>query len=172
MSINALTNDVLRQRVQQGGGTAEATELAVQQNQVSKNASALVKYIPIESITLYVAAVAATPALQKLWPMGDGNRYVTISYWVFAFLTPVFVLLLDAAKRRSANVQPAFPSLKEWPRWKMSASTFAFLAWALAVPNGPFLREPNLELKGAIGAFLALFVSTLLSLLEPWVEGH
>jgi len=154
------------------GGTPEAQEKAVQENQAGRNASALVKYIPIESITLYVAAVAATPALQDLWPVADENRYVTIFYWVFAFLTPVFVLLLVAAKRKAASFKPAFPSLTDWPRWKMLGSTLAFLAWALAVPNGPFLREPKLELKGAIAAFLALFVSTVLSLLEPWVEGH
>jgi hypothetical protein len=133
-----------------------------QNNRVTNALNLLIKYIPTESVTLYVAALAAAPALRARWPIIDGETL----YWTFGvILTPALLLLVYASKRKS--VGRSFPSLYEWPWWKMLAATLAFLAWALAVPNNPYIRTAA---DGAIAAFLAVFVSTILSLVESIVE--
>ena len=53
------------------------------------------------------------------------------------------------------------------PWWKLVASTIAFSVWALAVPNTPYLNSQSGKIVAAFGA---LFVSTLLTLLEPIFE--
>ncbi len=173
MSINALTDDELRRSATPANPTPEDKERAkaTQDNPASNRASMLIKYIPTESVTLYVAAVAATPALQSMWPKDNKTWYVTLFYWIFASLTPVIVFLLYTAKRKYTNTTPTIPSLPQWPWWKIIASTIAFLAWTLAVPNGPFLQGDKIEIKGAIAAFLAVFVSVIFSLLEPLIQG-
>jgi hypothetical protein len=122
----------------------------------------LVKYIPTESATLYLAAASAGEALKAtlsfFTPM--------FSYWFFAALTPILLLLAVLANRRALNL-PVFPPFAQWPWWKMFASLVAFLAWGLAVPKNPFSTT---ALQGAAFAFFAVFVSTLLSLLEGVVE--
>lgn len=121
----------------------------------------LVKYIPTESVTLYVAAVSAWDALQDVLAITAEGLY-----WFFGVLTPILFLLIYAGKRRSNGLAP-FPPLSEWPWWKLIASTVAFLTWALAVPNGPYLEGDN---GGAVAALAALFVSMALSLVAAVVE--
>jgi hypothetical protein len=54
--------------------------------------------------------------------------------------------------------------VKDFPWWKLLASTIAFLVWALAVPTSPYLSG---QAGGAVAALAALFISTFLSLFEP-----
>ncbi len=123
----------------------------------------LVKYIPTESVTLYVAAASALDALSRA-----SGGFVTGErlYWWFGTLTPVLFILIYAGKRR-ANGLPPFPSLRDWPYWKLIASTIAFLTWALAVPDGPYLDGQD---GGAVAAIAALLVSTILSIIAAVVE--
>jgi len=123
---------------------------------------ALARYIPTEAITLYVAACSTMEALKSV-VSGDVKIYV---YWGFVVLTPILFLLIFAGKRSSAKLPPLPPPL-QWPWWKLIASTLAFGIWALAVPNAPYLRG---ELGGVVAAFLAVFVSTFLALLQPIFE--
>jgi hypothetical protein len=147
-SVPALAEDLLPLT------TAQAEEA-----QTSNALDSLVKYIPTESITLYVAAASAMEALKTVFS-GITTEAV---YWFFGVLTPVLFLLIYAGKRRSANLSP-LPALKDWPWWKLVASTIAFLVWALAVPTSPYLSGAA---GGAVAALAALFVSTFLSLFEP-----
>jgi hypothetical protein len=76
MSINRLTNDALREDFRRepavdgrGGYSAPSymtpavqRELAVDQNQVTESLETLVKYIPTEAVTLYVATLSAEQA--------------------------------------------------------------------------------------------------------------
>jgi len=121
----------------------------------------LVKYIPTETITLYLAATAALSSLTKtapgLWPM-----YL---YWGFVALTPILFLLIYLGKRRSQNLPLLPDTIGDWPWWKLIASTIAFMVWALAVP---LLVDTDLG-KIAV-AFGALLVSTLLSLIGAVIE--
>lgn len=127
-----------------------------------KGASALdklIKYIPTESVTLYLATVSAIGS-QEAAKQGSASFWV---FWLFVGLTPVLFLLIYIGKRRSASLA-ALPATKDFPWWKLLASTIAFGSWALAVPGSPYQSMIG---GGAIAALLAVFVSTFLSLLEP-----
>ena len=120
---------------------------------------ALARYIPTEAITLYVAACSALAALAGKVP--PEAPYWT--YWIFVGLTPVLFLLIFAGQRRAKDLSP-FPKFAQWPWWKLIASTIAFGVWSLAVPGTPYLKG---EVGGIVAAFLAILVSTFLTLLEP-----
>ncbi len=120
---------------------------------------ALVRFIPTETITLYVAALAAMPALQATFSWIDETNL----YWTFAVLTPMLVVLIILGKRRSAGLA-VLPPLRKWPWYTMFAATIAFLVWALAVPSSPYLTG---EAGKVVAAFGAVLVSTFLTLLEP-----
>ena len=123
---------------------------------------ALARYVPGEIVTLYVAALSAMPAITATFAAVTEVRL----YWFFVALTPVLLLLVLAGKRRGEGFS-AFPSLKDWPWWKLVASTVAFLVWALAVPATPYLAGAQGKVVAAFGALL---VSTFLTLLEPIFE--
>lgn len=172
MSINSLTDSELRNskdfREAATGLVGEikpehlalvASSEMVKDNGVTNALSMLVKYIPTESITLYVAAISAAPALKSFSARIDELAI----YWFFGILTPLLVVLIYLGKRRLANL-PTIPSLPDWPWWKTIAATIAFLVWALAVPNNPYIRG---DVKSAVAGFFAIFISTILSVLEP-----
>ncbi len=181
MSINSMTNDELRrcndfrrQAVIQSPvakdlsmpvppATARAaTEIALQDNTVTSAVDSLVKYIPTEVVTLYVAALSATPVVRSAIPAFDTR----VTYWGFAVITPLLLLLVYASKRSSSGLAP-LPRVKEWPWWKMFAATIAYLVWALAVPSSPYISG---EAGVLIAGFGAIVISTFLSLLEPIFE--
>ena len=136
-------------------GDEEGTKTKVAADGINK----LIQYIPTESVTLYVAAMAAAPAIRANWPSITPHTI----YWVFGPLTPVLVFLILMRKRKSQGLK-AIPSLSIWPWWEMIAALIAFLIWALAVPGGPYMQG---QTQGVIAGFLAIFVSTILSLVEP-----
>jgi hypothetical protein len=161
MSVNTVTDGALtRSREFRAAARQDQIqpEQAAQNNSVANTLSALAKYIPTEVVTLYIAAVAASTALQSQWAFITPARL----YWFFVIFTPLFVLLTYIGKRKAAVGLPVWPSsAREWPWWSMFAPMVAFMAWALAVPDNGILDD------GVIGAFLALFVSILLTTLEP-----
>ena len=169
MSINALTQESLIRsrdyraavsrnldRNQERDTNRSAATTTTSDTGASNALSMLVKYIPTESITLYVAAIAAAPALATL-------RISTIAiYWFFGILTPILTLAIYFGKRRAAKLKP-IPKPAEWPWWETIAGTIAFLVWALAVPNNPYIEG---QTQGAIAGFFAIFISTILSVFE------
>jgi hypothetical protein len=178
MSINSLTNDEIRRRaISRGPGTTKdmeqavltgpaaaraLTEFGIQDNPITATLNALVKYIPTEIITLYVAAASATPSLAIVLPLMNGKTV----YWGFAAITPIILMLLYASKRASDGLSP-LPDARQWPWWKMTAATIAFLVWALAVPGNPYVHSDSGAIVAGLGAVI---VSSLLSLLEPIFE--
>jgi len=132
----------------------------VQKTSGSTALDGLVKYIPTESITLYLAATAALSST-KTSPI-LGPMYL---YWGFVALTPILFLLIYLGKRRSQNLPLLPDTIEGWPWWKLIASTIAFMVWALAVP--PLVSG---DLGKIVVAFGALLVSTLLSLIGAVVE--
>jgi hypothetical protein len=122
----------------------------------------LTKYIPTESVTLYVATVSSLVALKGtcLTP--------TITYWFFVCFTPVLMLLLFLNQLAIAGKVWKI-SVAQWPWWRIIASTVAFAVWALAVPGNP-LKFADATVSGVIAGLAALFVSTLLNLLAPFCE--
>lgn len=155
-----------------GLGDAAATQLRaamqpvaaaspVQPTPGSSALDGLVKYIPTESITLYVAAVAAIDRITEAFPWL--TKYCL--YWGFVGLTPILFLLVYMGKRRSQGL-PVLPQQPiQWPWWKLFACTVAFAFWALAVP--PLVMSDGGKFVAAFGALL---VSTLLSLIGAVVE--
>jgi hypothetical protein len=138
------------------------TEVVLQDNPVNNTVNALVKYIPTEVVTLYVATVSATPALQSSISFISPG----LIYWLFAVMTPVLLILVYASKRASEGLT-VLPPVKALPYWKMAAATVAFLVWALAVPGNPYIAGVG---GGVVAGFGAVFVSTVMSLLEPIFE--
>lgn len=141
----------------------------VQKTSGANTLDGLVKYIPTESITLYLAATTAFSSLTKTPPTPGVKAAPTLDpmclYWGFVALTPILFLLIYLGKRRSQNL-PLLPgTIGGWPWWKLIASTIAFMVWALAVP--PLVEG---DLGKIVVAFGALLVSTLLSLIGGVVE--
>lgn len=168
MSLNSLTEVEVRQVKSRRAAVGQAENVGGGNNAPTRgdgnapppnNAlSMLVKYIPTESVTLYVAAISAAAALKAVWPAVTAESI----YWFFALLTPVLFALIFIGKLKAKNQWP-LKSLAEWPWWKTFAATVAFLVWALAVPGNPYIKDAT---SGAVVGFFALFISTILSVLE------
>jgi hypothetical protein len=131
--------------------------LGDQGEDVQNALSALVEYVPAETITLYLATVSALPVLAAVVPWLNA---LTV-YGLFALLTPILFGLIYAGKRRAAG-KSRWPGWNAWPWWPMSAATLAFLAWGLAVPDGPFATTDN---GRVLGALVAIVASTFLGVL-------
>ena len=119
--------------------------------------SALIEYLPSETITLYLAVASSLSVLQQYI---DGLTSAHI-YWTFAALTPILYLLIYAGKRQ-ARGEPRLPAVGQWPWWPMVAATVAFLAWALSGPNRPYFQG---EGGDAIVGLGAIVVSSLMGVL-------
>jgi hypothetical protein len=133
----------------------------LQKTPASNALDSLVKYIPTEVITLYVAAAAALSSLTATFPVITPWRL----YWGFVALTPVLFLLIYIGKRRAQKLPPLPRGFATWPWWKLIASTFAFMTWALAIP--PLLTT---EADKVLAGFGALLISTMLSVVGGAVE--
>jgi hypothetical protein len=133
-------------------------------NQVTSALNVIVTYIPTEILTLYVAVLAA---LGNGKGSGSGTRLtngMVIAFWAFLFATPLTVWALYAVKVRTDNKQlPLAPS--KWPLWEMLAGTIAYGAWAIALPDNPFVNSAWYS-SGITGVIL-LVSSTVLGLVAP-----
>jgi hypothetical protein len=138
-----------------------AAENPVPKTQASSALDGLVKYIPTESVTLYVAATAAMSTFTASYPWLTAYCL----YWGFVAFTPILFLLIYFGKRRSQKLPILPAALAQWPWWKLIASTVAFMVWALAIP--PLVTTDGGKVAAAFGALL---VSTLLSLIGAVVE--
>jgi hypothetical protein len=116
----------------------------------------LTKYIPTETITLFVAAMAASSSLQKAWPL----LTPAVLYWTFAVLTPVLFILFKLSTAAKLKPDKGF-----W--FDGIAGIIAYLIWALAVPKNPYTTAPEAAVAAAFGA---LFVSTILQRIEVIVK--
>jgi hypothetical protein len=124
----------------------------------------LTKYIPTESVTLYVATVSAQGAITSVAPWFGPN----IAYWFFVVLTPVLLLVLFLRQLAVAGKEWRLPPAG-WPWWRMIASTLAFAVWALAVPGNPIIDTKNAA-SGVVGGLAATVVSGFLNLVAPFFE--
>lgn len=144
MSIGSITARWYDRKYGLGGGPSD-----------SQPFDQLTKYIPTESIALFVptmsfiGAAAAAP--------DRAARFSWITYALFiAVITPGIVLLIAAGKQKSAGKPFIFPT------WPTLSACVAFAGWALAVPG--LLTDAIWKVAAGL---IALFISVLLSLLEP-----
>jgi hypothetical protein len=126
--------------------------------QIETALNVLFGYIPVEVLTLYVAAKAAIEQPEGVTP-GEWR-----AFWIFLAATPVVVWLVYAAKVQAAKKPLPF-AFGAWPVWEMFAATLAYFAWALALPKTPFSEYP--WYSAAVSGFVVLVASTLLGLLAP-----
>lgn len=158
MSLNSLASSRVAREVWSSDKAAlsTASEDAVGPNEqdVQNALSALVEYVPAETITLYLATIASLPVLVDAVPSLSAEKV----YLVYGVLTPVLFALIYAGKRRAAR-KTRWPGWREWPWWPMIAATVAFLAWGLTIPDGPFLTG---EGGRVLAGLLAIVVSTVL----------
>lgn len=138
-----------------------AAETPIRQTASSNGLDGLVKYIPTESITLYVAAIAAMSSFTATFPALTPRML----YWIFVGLTPALFVLIYIGKRRSQNLRYMPQSFAQWPWWKLIASTIAFMFWALAVP--PLVAT---DAGKVVAAFGAVLISTLLGVVGAAIE--
>ncbi len=146
------------------GAPVTVTVAAPQQQQFSNALEVLTRYLPTEVVTLYVAAVSWTKYPNRTAD-ADGFLAPDGTYYGFLIATPVLLFLIYWSKRASAG-QPL--SVSKALIWKMFAATVAFGIWALSVPHNPIL-EGNPSAAGIAG-LLAMFVSALLTIIEPIVS--
>lgn len=154
MSLSRLASQQVARTV---GPFAAAADAAVAQPDKDDRFDLLTKYIPTETLMLYVAAMAILPAIESSLGIGAAALYIG-----GAVLTPLMFLLAALGKLRMSRSTERF---RPQP-WPPIAATIAFLAWALSVPG--FLTNQNDQI---LAGFAALVVSTLLGLLDAIVQG-
>ena len=101
----------------------------------------LVKYIPTETIALYVAVQAAlgdlvAPTGKSIADANFTSRWI----WVGIMFAITAVLTTALSYRSQKNVNAAAPF--RMPYFDVSAACVAFLVWALSLPSTP-LRDFN-----------------------------
>jgi len=141
--------------------TAMAAADPAVDSRTSSALDGLVKYIPTESVTLYVAATSAIASLTAAVPWVTPTRL----YVSFVVLTPILFLLIYVGKRRSQQLSFMPEGVTNWPWWKLVASTIAFSVWALAIP--PLISG---DAGKVVAGFGAVLVSTMLGLIGNIVD--
>jgi hypothetical protein len=130
------------------------------ESQVNAAIRTLTTYIPTETLTLYVAVLAALqpapkePAAPPSWAI----------FLCFLIGTPLVIWLVYITKAKTSGKPIPWAPLK-WPLWEMAAGTIAYVAWAFALPTTPFasLAWYSTGLAGIV----VLIASTVLGLLAP-----
>ena len=102
--------------------------------------SQLVKYIPTETLTLYVAVQAA---LGDLTPPSGGGAVCTADFsshwaWVWVLLGGTVLLTTGLSYRSQKNARPDVTFT--FPVFEVLAASAAFLVWSLSLPSTP-LRD-------------------------------
>jgi hypothetical protein len=169
MSINSMTNAALARRPdyppldRQPQTAAERAEAAsqepTQENIVSTALKTLTTYVPTETLTLYIALVAALQPITNNSTPSFTSRW--IAFGLFLVFTPLAVWITFATKIASDQKQlPLHP--RYWPKWEMGAGTLAFIAWAVGLPDTPFAEFT--WYSASIAGFVVLITSTLLGM--------
>jgi hypothetical protein len=126
----------------------------------------LVKYIPTETITIYVAVQAAlgevhTPANGSISDADFGSRWI----WLVAILAITLALTAGLSYRAQKDAQAG--TKFTWPVFEVLAAGAAFLVWALSLPSTPLrdIRGYNYSawnsviiLVGTVGIAAAAYV--------------
>lgn len=118
----------------------------------------LVRWIPTETLTLYIAyiAVATLPTPTKGQKLHQADFFWQwLGVAAGAVVTVVVVVLLAVGKTR-ATEEPY-----RWPKFEMAAGAIAFVAFALALPDTPLLDFEGY--KTEVGALIVTSVTVLIA---------
>jgi hypothetical protein len=117
----------------------------------------LARWIPTESITLYVAFLGVLNPIAGTVRACDGRyagRWAALGAFLVA--TVCIVVLVHSAKVRR-TLEPF-----RWPVFEMSVSAVAFTAWAIALPDTPL--NDFCGYKPELGAFIVLATTAIIGL--------
>ncbi len=109
----------------------------------------LTKYVPTESITIYITGLSLIPILKSQIPL-----FAPIIYWFCLACTPLFVLIVYKIEKTEGTV---------FPWWELFAATLAFAVWGLAINGAPFFESNEYRI---LFSFIALIISTFFELLN------
>ena len=145
--------------------TAEERAEAASRDQTSETTVStalrtLTTYVPTETLTLYVALVAALSPTAGVTETSNTSHW--IAFWIFLFFTPLAVWVTFATKLASDKKQLPL-RLQYWPKWEMTAGTLAYVAWAAGLPDSPFAQFP--WYSPSVAGFAVLITSTILGML-------
>jgi hypothetical protein len=118
----------------------------------------LTRWIPSESILLYVALLATFTTLtpqgtQKIYQLDFRSRWIAL--WAFVVVTELLVIGLSYGK--ATRNHKTF----KWPVFELLVAPIAFIAWAVALPDTPLLDYKGYN--NALGAFVLLAVTVGIS---------
>ena len=136
-----------------------ATDARTSENPITTALAVIVTYIPTEILTLYVAVVVAIHN-----PKSIDVSDLWANFWIFLGATPIVVWAIYAGKVKS-NRKPLPLAPAKWPWWEMIAATIAYVAWAVSLPNAPFLAAVGLPVN--LASVIVLVASVALGLLAP-----
>lgn len=134
MSIAAMVDTSLARRE---GANAQEVSPAKPVGVPTNWANQIVRWIPTETITVYVALLALV-APEVAHKTSFTSRWTL--FWIMVAINPVVVLLLAMAKSKTwTHVQP--------PIFEMIIAPIAFAAWAFALPDTPLNSISGYSIK-------------------------
>jgi hypothetical protein len=123
----------------QGREAAQAAQGAEQASASSSPLSQLMKYVPTETITLYVAIQAALGdvTLPDSGNISDAD-FTSRWIWMYVMLGVTILLATGLSYRSQKNASPT--TKFRFPLFEVTAAAAAFVVWALSLPSTP-LRD-------------------------------
>jgi hypothetical protein len=137
---------VAAQQVAAGTPAAQAQAAGVEAANTSGGTSVggsalsqLIKYVPTETLTLYLAVQAALGAITapEGKPISDADFRTR---WIWLAILAVATGLLAMGLSYRSQKQLASNEAFKWPIVETVASVAAFLVWALSLPTSPLLN--------------------------------
>lgn len=128
------------------------------ENNVTTALKTITTYVPTETLTLYVAVIAALPRIENTTQIA--MDWLVATFVFFLLFTPAAIWVAYAAKLR-ANGKPFPKTMRSWPVWEMIAGTIAYVAWSIGLSDSPFSTIIPL----ALGGVIVLVTSTILGLI-------
>ncbi|GEM_PF-4478094 len=123
----------------------------------TNNLDGITKYIPAETIALYLAFLPAVS--------GQGTIAGILLILALAAFTVIFYVLVTMTADQQLPEKPALPPLKRKKvRWNLGASLVCYVVWALAIPGNPAIDAA--QVSPVLVSPLALLISTILTQLE------
>jgi hypothetical protein len=141
--------------IQAGHQAAEAEQGSAAPASVESGPLAqLVKYVPTETITLYIAVQAAVGdiVMPKSGKISDAN-FASRWVWMWLIFGVTIILTTGLSYRSQKNVNSA--ARFKVPFFDVAAAGVAFLVWALSLPSTP-LRDVSGYNYGAWNSVLIL----------------
>jgi hypothetical protein len=133
------SGDTVEQATQKGQAAAADAMQGAAPSASSGPLSQLVKYIPTETIALYIAVLGAlgdikAPPHKEISDADFSSRWI----WMYVLLVATLVLTLGLSYRSQKDTAPQ--AKFKLPIFEICAAGVAFLIWALSLPSTP-LRD-------------------------------